>query len=88
MSALTLQSVSRNLVKNTVNLRRESNVTIGDMAAATKLSESTIRRIEKFGRLGALAGNYRPQLSTVIKLANAAEVSPDDFITQELAIAE
>lgn len=87
MSALNLQTVSRNVVKNTVNLRRESEVTISDMASATQLSESTIRRIEKFGRLGALAGNYRPQLSTLVKLANAAEVSAQDFITQELTVA-
>jgi transcriptional regulator with XRE-family HTH domain len=86
MSVLTLQSASLNFVRNTVNLRRESDVTIGDMAAATKLSANTIRRIEKFARLGALAGNYRPQLSTVIKIANAAQVTPDDFLSHELAV--
>lgn len=87
MSALNIQTAARNVVKNTVNLRRESDVSIGDMAAATNLSASTIRRIEKFGRTGALAGNYRPQLSTLVKLANAAEVTPQDFLTQELTVA-
>jgi transcriptional regulator with XRE-family HTH domain len=86
MSALNIQTAARNVVRNTVNLRLESDVTISDMAAATKLSESTIRRIEKFSRLGALAGNYRPQLSTLVKLANAADVTPQDFITQELTV--
>jgi transcriptional regulator with XRE-family HTH domain len=86
MTVLTIQSASRNLVKNAVALRRESNVTIGDMAAATRLSESTIRRIEKFAALGALSGNYRPQLSTVVKLANAAEVTPTEIISAELTV--
>ena len=86
MSALNIQVAARNVVKNTVNLRRESNVSVATMAAATNLSESTIRRIEKFSRLGALAGNYRPQLSTLVKLANTAEVTPQQYISDELAV--
>ena len=86
MSILTLQSASRNFVKNTVALRRESGISIEEMAEATKLSSNTIRRIEKFASLGALAGNYRPQLSTIIKLAKAAEVTPDDVLAAELKV--
>lgn len=86
MSALNIQVAARNVVKNTVNLRRESNVSVSTMAAATNLSESTIRRIEKFSRLGALAGNYRPQLSTLVKLANTAEVTPQQYISDELTV--
>jgi transcriptional regulator with XRE-family HTH domain len=86
MSTLTLQSASRNFVKNAVTLRRESNVSVEEMAAATRLSAKTIRRIEKFAALGALAGNYRPQLSTVVKLANAASVTPDEILASELEV--
>jgi transcriptional regulator with XRE-family HTH domain len=86
MSNLTLQSASRHLVKNTVTLRRESGISIEEMAKATQLSANTIRRIEKFASLGALAGNYRPQLSTIIKVAKAAEVTPDDILAAELKV--
>lgn len=88
MTALTLQSAARNLVKNTVTIRRESGITITEMAEATNLSKSTIRRIEAFARRGALAGNYRPQLSTLVKLSNAASVSTDDFIKNELQVVQ
>lgn len=86
MSILTLQSASRNLVRNTVTLRRESGISIDDMANAAKLSASTIRRIEKFASLGALAGNYRPQMSTLVKLANVAQVTPDEYLASELEV--
>ena len=86
MSALNIQTAARNVVKNTVSLRRESNVSVATMAAATNLSESTIRRIEKFSRLGALAGNYRPQLATLVKLANTADVTPQQYISDELTV--
>ena len=87
MTTLSLQSAARTFVRNTTNLRRESNISIADMADATRLSANTIRRIEQYARLGALAGNYRPSLSTIVKVANAAQVTPDELLDRELEVA-
>lgn len=87
MSTISIQATARNFVRNTTNLRHESNVTLADMAAATKLSVKTLRRIEQYARLGALAGNYRPTLSTIVKVANAANVSAEDLLQRELQVA-
>jgi transcriptional regulator with XRE-family HTH domain len=87
MSTISLQAAARTFVRNTTNLRKESDISIADMAAATKLSISTLKRIEKYARLGALAGNYRPTLATVVKIANVAQVTPDELLQLELEVA-
>lgn len=86
MSTIYLPTAARTFVRNTTNLRKESGISFADMAEATKLSVSTLKRIEKYARLGALAGNYRPTLATVVKIANVANVTPDELLKHELEV--
>jgi transcriptional regulator with XRE-family HTH domain len=86
MSTISLQAAARTFVRNATTLRQESNISFADMAAATKLSVSTLKRIEQYARLGALAGNYRPNIATIVKIANVANVTPDDLLQRELEV--
>jgi DNA-binding XRE family transcriptional regulator len=76
-----LNDAGRNLTKNTKELKNAVELTIAELSWHTGVSETTLRRIEA-ARKARRA--YRPMLSTVVKLADFADLTVDDYINNRL----
>lgn len=77
-----ITNAGRTLTKNAKSLAGAVNVNLTELAGLSGLSKSTLYRIEtarKFRR------TYHPMMSTVIKLADVAGVTVDDFIKSRLS---
>ncbi|HET8685152.1 MAG TPA: helix-turn-helix transcriptional regulator [Methanosarcina sp.] len=72
---------SKTIASNVHTLAKNSDMTAAEFAAATKLSRSTIRRIEDARRFKR---PYNPQLSTLLKLSKAANLSLDELAGSRL----
>jgi len=80
---VTLNKAGRNIVSNAHVIQKESLLTIKQMAEATNLSTSTIRRMSKARKERR---TYNPMFSTVVKLAQATQVSVDDLVSGKLDV--
>ena len=78
---VNLATIGRNLIRNTTSLRTESDVTVGQLAQATGVSERTLNRIEAARRERR---SYNPMLKTVVKLAAASGTTVDEYIKTKL----
>lgn len=81
MTNLTLNSMGKNLVRNTAVLRADSLLTVEQTAKVTGVSERTLNRIELAKKSRR---SYNPMLHTVVKLAEASGVTVDDYISKKL----
>jgi transcriptional regulator with XRE-family HTH domain len=76
-----LTQAGKTLTQNAGRLNRAVELTKTDMAAMSGVSIRTLQRIESARKARR---TYRPALSTVVKLADFAGVSVDDFIKHKL----
>lgn len=83
--SLNLNTVAKNVINNTIELFQCSEISVAQFADAVGLSKSTLYRMGEIKMYGEEKA-YRPQLSTIIKLANAADVSVETFLTQKLDV--
>jgi|HigsolmetaAR202D_1030399.scaffolds.fasta_scaffold12858_5 Predicted transcriptional regulators len=73
----TLNQIGRTLARNTAILRKDAALNLSDMERMTGVSRRTLGRIEKARKERR---PYSPMLKTVLKLAETAGVSVDDYI--------
>jgi transcriptional regulator with XRE-family HTH domain len=78
---VNLNRAGLKLAKNTTKVRYRSGLTQKTFAEITGLSRSTVSRIEQSHHNKT---PYNPKLSTLVKLANAFEVSVDSVVTDNL----
>lgn len=71
------------ITRNVVVIRQDIGLTQDEMASVTDVSRRTIQRIEKASQLGL---SYNPTLSTVIKIANAFNVTIQDLVAEKLEV--
>jgi transcriptional regulator with XRE-family HTH domain len=76
-----LNQVGKTLTQNARNLNVAVELSQNEMAAMSGVSRRTLQRIEAARKARQ---TYRPALSTVIKLADFAGVTVDDFIKSRL----
>ena len=81
-----LKQLGKTFVINARKLRVTNNLSCRAMARAVSVSDSTIRRIEgvRKTRFGKGQQGYIPSLATVVKLAEAADLSPAQLLTEKL----
>lgn len=78
----SLHRFGRNLIRNTARIQKASELTTSELALATGVSRRTLGRMEKARKEGR---SYNPMLKTVAKLASAAGITIDQYLTQRVA---
>ncbi|MCU1492219.1 MAG: hypothetical protein JWM85_3624 [Acidimicrobiaceae bacterium] len=73
----TLNQIGKTITRNTTLLRRDVCMNLSDMERLTGVSRRTLGRIEK---ARAERRTYSPMLKTVLKLAETAGVTVDDYL--------
>ena len=81
-----VKEAGRNFVVNVAHIRKEEGISKPAFARKTKLSRSTIFRIEKARktRFGKNQTGYLPTLKTVIKICAVTELGMDDLLGTRL----
>jgi transcriptional regulator with XRE-family HTH domain len=74
----TLNSIGRTLTRNTRLLLRKSDFNMSELERITGVSRRTLSRIEAARKARR---PYNPMLKTVVKLATAAGVSVDTYLS-------
>lgn len=80
----SLNQIGRTLARNTVMLRKDVEMNFSEMARLTGVSRRTLGRIEK---AKAERRSYSPMLKTVVKLAETAGTTVDDYIKTKFSVA-
>lgn len=73
----TLNQIGRTLARNTAILRKDVEMNLSEMERLTGVSRRTLSRIEK---ARAERRPYNPMLKTVVKLAETAGLTVDEYI--------
>lgn len=84
LTAVKFKALGNNTTFNTDLIRKATGLSLAQLAATADLSRSTLYRMAA-ARKARTA--YSPTLATVVKLANLAEVSVDDFVSGRLVIS-
>ncbi len=79
-----LTQAGRNLTQNTKTLKGAVELSLTELAGFSGVSKRTLERMEAARKARR---TYRPALSTVVKLADLAGVTVDDFIKTRLNFA-
>lgn len=80
---VSLNKAGKILVQNVNTIRKESRLTVKELAEATGVSKDTIYRMNKARKERR---TYRPMLSTVVKLAKASNISIDDLVSGKVDV--
>lgn len=80
---VTLNKAGRNLISNANTIQKESLLTIKEMAEATGVSKDTLYRMNKARKERR---TYNPMFSTVVKLAQASQISIDDLVSGKVVV--